>query len=688
MSVEMNVGGNIDNFVDIYNVYGEDLLSSDVVGLIGVPVEITSDVEFDEAVITFFYDKEKLGETKESDLSVLWYDEENDWYQILDQDSVVDTEKSTVSYKTTHFSTYMLVDKKIWYNTWKENLNYRNNNVSYDFSYVVDCSGSMSGTNIMNATTAMMGFVKTMSEDDEASIITFNSSAKLEQTFTDKYTILNKYGNLFFCGFTASGGTNVDNGLKLAVNQYEQRESDKKHIIILICDGDVNYNQATIDRAKSNNINIYTINVGYRGADAYLKKMASETGGEYYYCENSNDIETMIASVQSNTIYKVDTKDTDNDGLYDVYETIGFKLLNGTIIKSDPTKADTDGDCLSDYEETGIVYNLKLFDPFNNMNIFNKKSVYIGNGEFTYVQYVKARSNPSKYDTDDDGLNDYIDKNPWHDYCGGNNCSKVSSHKNLEYNQEKEAYICSRCGYEFMAPEAEDKKILSQSDYRTMMGLSNMLVHYTLGRVAKYGTDSNLCVNEKLIINEISNIRLKYNGRYSYSDDKGNCIGVNCEINNKDAKVYVDTTTVTYLNAAFYSGTVINTLGILFGLAKMHEIAAITTLIGVGIDDELSMEDLAAIGGIMLNAYGKIEGKIKGKIAIKLSQVISLVQLGYDFISSDVKKGDIEVRICLHRGGYGMSAEQSVGTFVMNGNNKIKFVEYAEYGHVNEVKPE
>lgn len=35
-----------------------------------------------------------------------------------------------------------------------------------------------------------------------------------------------------------------------------------------------------------------------------------------------------------------------------------------------------------------------------------------------------------------------------------------------------------------------------------------------------------------------------------------------------------------------------------------------------------------------------------------------------------------------------MSAEQSVGTFVMNGNNKIKFVEYAEYGHVNEVKPE
>ena len=46
-------------------------------------------------------------------------------------------ENNTVSYRTTHFSTYMLVDKTIWFQTWKETLNYRKENVVYDFAYVL-----------------------------------------------------------------------------------------------------------------------------------------------------------------------------------------------------------------------------------------------------------------------------------------------------------------------------------------------------------------------------------------------------------------------------------------------------------------------------------------------------------------------------------------------------------------------
>lgn len=683
ISVEMKIGGNIEKKVEIKNVYGDDLLSSNIVGLIGVPVDIKLNEEFEEATLTFYYDKNKLGNTKESDLAVLWYDEENDWYTILDKESVVDTEKGTVSYKTTHFSTYMLVDKKVWYNTWRENLNYRNGNIVYDFSFVIDCSGSMEGNRIFDATAAMLGFVKSMSEDDEANIITFNSSAKVEQEFTDKHTIINKYSNLFGGGFNTSGGTNVNNALTLAINQYEKRQNEKKHIIILICDGDVNYNQNTIDIAIKNNIVIYTINVGYRTSGEYLKKIANQTGGEYYYCENSNDIETMIASIQSNTIYEVDTKDTDKDGLYDIYETVGFRLLNGTILKSDPLKSDTDGDGLSDYEEIGIVYNIKLKNSI--LDLFNKKMVYIGNGEFTYVQYIKARSNPAKHDTDEDGINDYIDKTPWHAYCGGNNYSKVSSHNELKYNEDNQSYVCSKCGYEFSAPEKEDKKILASSDYRNMVALSNMLVHYTLERVSKYGEESNLCLNEKLIINAMYEIRYQYNGRYSYSDDKGNCISALCEINNNEAKVYLNSIEVTSLNAAFYNGVIINTLGMLFGFANMKELSVITSLIGIGIDDKLTYEDILSIGNIMLNSYGNL---IMNKKINNISSIASSAFLAYDYITSDVKKGDIEIRICLHRKGYGRSAEQSVGTFVFDDNNKIKYLEYAEYGYSNEVKLE
>ena len=117
--------GNISNTTTIENIYGKDILSSEVVGLIGAPVEITTTSEFENATITFKYDKSRLGDTKEEDLAVMWYDEENGVYQILDNETVLDKEKQTVSYKTTHFSKYMVVDKNIWYNTWRTNIDYR-----------------------------------------------------------------------------------------------------------------------------------------------------------------------------------------------------------------------------------------------------------------------------------------------------------------------------------------------------------------------------------------------------------------------------------------------------------------------------------------------------------------------------------------------------------------------------------
>ena len=76
VTVELNINGNIDNKLTIQDVYGEDLLSSNVVGLVGVPVNIETEQEFEEAVITFHYNEEYLNGILEENLAVLWYDEE------------------------------------------------------------------------------------------------------------------------------------------------------------------------------------------------------------------------------------------------------------------------------------------------------------------------------------------------------------------------------------------------------------------------------------------------------------------------------------------------------------------------------------------------------------------------------------------------------------------------------------
>ncbi len=102
VSVSLECSGYIDDQVMVMDTYDLDMRSSDVVGLIGVPVEIFTDAEFTTADIIFTYDETALGDTDENDLCLMWYDEENDNYILL-EDSVLDKEQHTITYRTTHF---------------------------------------------------------------------------------------------------------------------------------------------------------------------------------------------------------------------------------------------------------------------------------------------------------------------------------------------------------------------------------------------------------------------------------------------------------------------------------------------------------------------------------------------------------------------------------------------------------
>ncbi len=400
VSVSLSIKGNAEKRVGIVDVYEFDKLSAGVVGLVGVPVEIGCDTDFQQADITFHYDVNALGDTKEEDLSVMWYDEANNWYQILDEDSVIDTTNHTVTYTTTHFSTYMLADKTLWYEAWRENIDYRNSSSEdtekkyFDIAFVVDVSGSMSGSGINMAKTAMGNFITSMQADDEAALVTFSHIASLRQGFTsDKEAIRKAVFQMY-----ASGGTDVNRGLLTALSTYDKHECDKQKIIVLICDGDVNYYQSTIDRCIAGGIQIYAVNVWNTATHAILQKMTEQTGGEYYYASTADQLETVFASVIGDTTGQIDPTDVDGDGLYDIFETAGMRLPNGRIIFTDPANPDTDGDGLTDYQETGIVYNVD--------------DRYIGMGQIIDVKYFQMRSYPDQKDSDGDGLTDDVDDRP------------------------------------------------------------------------------------------------------------------------------------------------------------------------------------------------------------------------------------------------------------------------------------
>ncbi len=351
IAVSLQTSGNAQNNIYIRNTYQEDALSRDVVGLVGVPVEIHADTPFDTAKLTFHYEESALQGTKEEDLKILWYDEEQHWYQLLD--SSVDTEQNTVTYTTTHFSTYMLVDSAAWYEAWRENIDYRNSSTgdarhAFDIVFVVDTSYSMKGEPLSSTKNALTSFVDAMQNGDEAAIVNFANYASTACNFTDNALTLKQS----ISRLQVASGTRVSQGLNRTMSLLKDRQNEKKKIIVLICDGDVDSVQSAVNTCVEQNIQIYTIYIGssYSYAETALENISTLTGGQHYSGTDNQSIETMMGFVQDSTVNQIDPTDTDGDGLYDIYETAGIRLPNGQVIYTDPNNADTDGDGLSDFE--------------------------------------------------------------------------------------------------------------------------------------------------------------------------------------------------------------------------------------------------------------------------------------------------------------------------------------------------
>lgn len=398
-SVTLDVPGVIDEHVTLRDTAEYDNLSANVVGAVGDPIEIKSDVDFDSAVITFTYDESKLGDTPVENLAVMWYDEENMMYRIFDKDTVIDTEAHTVSYTTTHFSTYLVVDREIWYDCWRENTNYRTSSAeitaeSYDIGFTVDVSGSMSGGRIAKAQTAMNTFIDALYHQDNACIVSFNSYSKLCAPYGSSKEDL----RASVSAMHANGGTNTNEGLKRTISEIsENGRSNAKKIIIMICDGDVYYVQSTIDAANEAGIAVYTINV-VNGNNDLLQKIADQTGGEYYYAATTDEIVSKVEKVRGDTVNAVDMTDTDGDGLYDVYESTGMKIQNGQVYYSDPENPDSDNDGIIDYDELNGPPSQAVFE--------------FAHGSYSCV-LCRAKSDPNKDDSDGDTVVDADDLHPF-----------------------------------------------------------------------------------------------------------------------------------------------------------------------------------------------------------------------------------------------------------------------------------
>ena len=194
ISVDYKVVGNPLSKVKITNLDDKEANINEVVAKVGSSFDISgnfSNAQLDEATITIKYDKDKLPEgTNEEDLSVFWYDEENN--EVVKMPSKVNVKKSTVTMTTDHFSEYTLGDGAMWDEIWaKDMAKIREENSTFNVAFVVDDSGSMGQNDQTDKRlSSSLNAITSLGDKDKYSIIKFSSSATVIQDFTLDKTLV------------------------------------------------------------------------------------------------------------------------------------------------------------------------------------------------------------------------------------------------------------------------------------------------------------------------------------------------------------------------------------------------------------------------------------------------------------------------------------------------------------------
>ncbi|ADU23853.1 amidase domain-containing protein [Ruminococcus albus] len=401
--VSMEGTGNLQKTAKIKSVMNKDKMCTDVVGLVGEPFSIKISSEYKKATLSFKIDQSKLGDTEFDNLMFLWYDEKKK--EFVELDTFYDSENSIVSIETEHFSKYMVVDKTEWFNNWRKIYNSYAAIFSAIPSYTaicVDCSGSMStndksfkddnGVLTCYRNIAVQNYVESMFVFDNASIITFESSASEECEMTNnKRTLSGK------ASFYNRGGTNANSAIDIAIDELNHVYGKKN--IILLSDGDVNVSDDNIKYCKNNGIRIHTVALGSGANSQLLKQYANDTGGTPLTATTAEGLTKIYESYAYNNMTDFrEMEDSDGDGLPNDIEYIsGIPLPNGKLVFTNPNKPDSDGDDLTDGQEVNeSLYIQKIMvetfdEEFETINIFK----------------FKPTSDPTDPDTDDDELDDY-----------------------------------------------------------------------------------------------------------------------------------------------------------------------------------------------------------------------------------------------------------------------------------------
>lgn len=476
VEVELEGTGCLDTVMTIEDVYGVDTYSSDLFGLVGVPIEIEYEGDFEEATITFHYDESLLatnflntndssydGTTSASDLGILWYDEESGFY--IDCDATVNTIAQTVSCNTTHFSTYMLYDKKAWEFRWVNELeglsiprpatlDEDGNPRGIDYLVMLQHDVSMTEEQKKEQHDFVFSLIDNLGPRDRIQFLCMVSNTligKIDRNLgyvpeSDIASLKATYESMKWdnpesfwpCSY-ADHCVTTDIGWEYMLTRTSNRNvGDNGNKVVGICFG----NSISSDQYELPVYTNYRNNCleGREDASDYIillsggeiqypkKNWITAWGGDIIDCGQVEDPYIEFCRL-FNLRQDIDADEGVGDGIWDIHESQGMVGTNGKVYYSDPNKIDTDDDGLTDAEEMGTAIKIEVS---TNREVFIDGIPLMEaqtGGNFTYNLYMrphlllyslygpgvwyeyKVKSDPQNDDTDGDFYSDISD--PW-----------------------------------------------------------------------------------------------------------------------------------------------------------------------------------------------------------------------------------------------------------------------------------
>ncbi len=438
-------------------------------GQIGMAISLSLDGAFPEsgAHLSFHVNTEfPQNPTIDFIPTIYYYNPELQLLEEIPTAYVNGVAKATLS----HFSTYVLLNKVEFDKVWEEEIKAPiigedGASQNIDVVFAIDVSGSMSGSRLSTAKTALHTFLNALAENDRAALVKFSSYASVLCELTqDKETVVD-----FISGLSAYGKTSMYSGLESAISLLTKKEETYGYkMVILLSDGKdepsttyESYYANLVATAKENKIIIYTVGAGSSDT-SLLTRIANETGGAYYSATVTSGITDAFTEIQGDTIDL--TTDSNNDKIPDYFTRLlcEGKLVNGAgqsyfadalnpkIVAANPDI----------YNISELIY-LSVQDnaDFDGDGVINGEELVITkSGNKVYVKEII--SNPTAKDSDGDS---FVDK---HEILFGGHPMEPDI-----YTSDLDWIVCNN--YYVSALSAE--RYIGEWWYRMQLGLGNYI---------------------------------------------------------------------------------------------------------------------------------------------------------------------------------------------------------------------